>query len=674
VRRILPLILGLAALAGASGQDDDTIVVTEAVLHLGNDEVEDWPEASRLPDAQRLELEFPARRHARECVLVMRHRDVNDPWTIRINGRDVGQLVVGAERAFHAYPVPPSVLLTGTNRLEIESARGEDDITIGEITLHLHTLREHFDLRPLDVRVLDAATGKGIPARITIVSVDGERPDVYYADTERHAVRPGIVYTADGPAHLEVPAGKYRVTATRGPEWSLASAPVDLAEGVANQVELELRHEVEVAADTHIHTLQFSGHGDASALERVVTLAGEGVELAIATDHNHNTDYRPFQRELRLERWFTPVTGNEVTTDLGHFNAFPLEPGDPVPDFEKKTWQGLADEIRSKGARAVILNHPRWPEAETGPFGVTGLDRFTGERAAGTPLPVDAMELINSTTLERDPLFLFGDWFALLNHGERIAAVGSSDSHTVGDPVGQGRTYVPSATDDPARIDPDAAAEAIAEGRTTISMGIFVELRVASGEPGAGDLASGRTFRVDRARTFSLELRVASPSWVRPRRALFFVNGFRVAEHTLEPTPGLAFDERIVQAVPVPEHDAWVVCVVLGDGVADPSWTTLNPYTLAATNPVRLDVEGGPRGWSSPRETAARWLGEDGGDPRGKSGSEIAALLAAGDDAVGVQLLSLLRARLSAAAFAELAAELDEHVKARPPLHEYLHR
>ena len=30
---------------------------------------------------------------------------------------------------------------------------------------------------------------------------------------------------------------------------------------------------------------------------------------------------------------------------------------------------------------------------------------------------------------EKDPLFLLEDWFALLNRGERLAAVGSSDSH-----------------------------------------------------------------------------------------------------------------------------------------------------------------------------------------------------------------------------------------------------
>mgnify|MGYP001602924364 CR=1 FL=1 len=44
--------------------------------------------------------------------------------------------------------------------------------------------------------------------------------------------------------------------------------------------------------------------------------------------------------------------------------------------------------------------------------------------------------MINATTEEPTPMLLFRDWFALLNNGVRIFAVGSSDSHTVGEPVG----------------------------------------------------------------------------------------------------------------------------------------------------------------------------------------------------------------------------------------------
>ena len=59
--------------------------------------------------------------------------------------------------------------------------------------------------------------------------------------------------------------------------------------------------------------------------ERVIAIAGEGIEIAVATDHNHHTDYRPTMDKVGVKEDFTAITGNEVTTPIGHFNAFPFD-------------------------------------------------------------------------------------------------------------------------------------------------------------------------------------------------------------------------------------------------------------------------------------------------------------------------------------------------------------
>src|SRR6185503_15507064 len=100
------------------------------------------------------------------------------------------------------------------------------------------------------------------------------------------------------------------------------------------------------AADTHIHTLTFSGHGDANVEERMLTLAGEGVELAIATDHNHFTDYRPYQSRLELNSYFTPVIGDEITTTNGHLNAFPFTLDSKVPLYKEGDWVKIVADAR----------------------------------------------------------------------------------------------------------------------------------------------------------------------------------------------------------------------------------------------------------------------------------------------------------------------------------------
>ena len=53
------------------------------------------------------------------------------------------------------------------------------------------------------------------------------------------------------------------------------------------------------------------------------------------------------------------------------------------------------------------------------------------------------MEVLNSSAQQSDFMLVYRDWFALLNHGYRITAVGSSDGHDVSRYiVGQGRTYI----------------------------------------------------------------------------------------------------------------------------------------------------------------------------------------------------------------------------------------
>lgn len=632
-------------------------VSTERVLdatyhHLGNDKAEEWPEASVEPEGTSFELEFEAGANPQECLLYIHQRDVDSPWTIELNGSDVGLLRPSDDQIDAWYVLPAGSLSDGTNRLRIHSEGGSDDITLGNLRLVSATRREHFETRLVQVRVTERDTdpARGLPVRLTLVDLEaqGEAPDVFFGEAETTAVRPGVVYTSNGDASFELPRGRYEIHALRGSEWGHAMESVDLTEPGAVRVDLSLAREVAtpgfVAADTHIHTLTFSGHGDASVDERMVTLAGEGVELAIATDHNHQLDYRPYQEKLGLNEHFTPVVGNEVTTENGHFNAFPLPPGTDVPPYQVKDWVKLVEGIRAKGARVVILNHPRWPSIDSGPFGLYLFDRKTGERhadadgflIAGDTAPrfaFDAMELVNSTTLQDTPHYILQDWFAILNHGERISAVGSSDSHTVGDPVGQGRTYVRSSTDDPARIDVDQACEAFLRGDTSVSLGIYAELVVDE------RFVPGALIPV-RGGNVALRLRVAAPGWVRAQRVEVFVNGLRRNSEELTGPRGVPLDRTLEMQLPAPAQDAWLVCLVTGEGVKDPCWRTMKPYTMAATNPVWLDVDGDGE-FRGPHAQARRLVDRYAGEL-----DSLAEAMRRFDRSTQLQVMALMRARV----------------------------
>lgn len=576
--------------------------------HLGDSEIKDWPGVAEKPEGTAFHLKFMASANPTPVTLRFRQRDVDGVWRLGVNGKEITGLQRIRPDKTASYEIPAGVLHDGENQLDIVPDNKTDDIAIGQIVLHDVPLRRLLDLQTLDLGVTDADSGHALPARISIVAADGSLPEIYTPKTEKIALRDGIVYLA-GNATVELPAGKYQVAATRGMEWSRDEETVDLTQAPA-KANFQLRREVDtrgfVAADTHIHTYTFSGHGDATVPERLLSLAGEGVELAVATDHNHNTDYRPEQEKLGLNNYFTPVTGNEVTTPIGHFNAFPLKPGREVPPFKETNWVKVVDGMRMKGATVVILNHPRWPKIDDSPFSKEGLNRATGERASGARFTFDAMELINSTVEMRDPLYLFNDWFALLNAGEKITAVGSSDSHTVGDPVGQGRTYIPSSMDDPSKLNVDELCENLLKGRATISMGIYCEAKV-NGKFGPGDLVPVDDGKVE------VELRIAAPDWIHPTKAMLFLNGEKKAEQTVASEIGKPTNATLKFALPATGVDAYLVGVVVGDPVKYAGWKTLNDYTLAAANPVYLDVNGDGR-YNSPRDSAQRILASVGGD------------------------------------------------------------
>ncbi len=642
---VCALLGWIAAAERQDGQEGPGRWLDERYHHLGNDRTKDWPEASEAPEGTRLELRFTSDANAGEWTLFVDQRSIDNTWRLKANGVEIARLKAGSALATRSYSIPAGALAAGENVLSFEPDDPTDDVVLGRVRLVEQSLRELHRSQPVRVRVRDAAERSSMPARVTAIDAQGKPALILYGERPNTAVRDGVIYVSDDGASFELPLGTYTLYATRGPEWSVATQTLTLAEGGAAALEFELRREVDtrgfVAADTHIHTLQFSGHGDASADERQVTLAGEGVELAIATDHNHNIDYAPFQRSLGLSRHFTAVVGNEVTTKVGHFNGFPLRAGDAIPDHKLEDYVQIVAGIRAKGAKVVILNHPRWPSHEDSPFGNHHLDHLLGRFDPPLELTVDATEMINATTEELEPMLLFRDWFALLSRGVRIFAVGSSDSHTVGEPVGQGRTYAPSASDDPARIDVDALCEAIKNGRTTIGMGIFASLR-AGEAAGPGDTVSG-------AATLAFELRVQTPSWVRARKAQMFVNGVLHAERDVPHSAGSPTDARLSFELAPHAHDAWVVFVVSGDGIQGPHWKQLNPYTLAATNPVFVDVDGD--GWQSARELAQLWVSAAASD------DELRARLAAADDTARVHLL--------AAALEQLAGDASKSAQAQ---------
>lgn len=463
------------------------------------------------------------------------------------------------------------------------------------------------------------ALGELVAGRLTFVADDGERDLFTRTDAAPldMAVRKNVVNSLSGRGAITVPPGRYEIWASRGLEWSTARRALDLAEGDEAQWTATLHHEIDttgwISADFHLHTLTHSGHGDANLEERIITLVAEGVELAVATDHNHNTDYGPTIEALGAQRELTAVTGNEVSVPIGHFNAFPLEPDRPIPPTDARDagtlFRLLHDEPNRYGVTPIVqLNHPRWLGIDY--FNQTGLDPVSGVSTdAAWSADFDTIEVFNAPEgwgyYDADVVdipvgssvhWVLGDWYMLLNRGHRTTAVGNSDSHTVHfEFAGYPRNYVPSATDDPAAIDVAEVVGELRRQRAFTTSGPFVEARIG-GEP-LGGMARASDGAV------RLELRIQAASWIDCDRVVPIYNG-----QALEPipVPDTRRIERLVADVELAvPRDGWICLRVEGDDslapIVDGGQRPVLP--LAVTNPVWIDADGDGE-WTSPWKQA----------------------------------------------------------------------
>ena len=630
-------------------------VLDPRMHHLRSGAEREWTEFPEQAEADHLEILFTASPNAVEQTLRLRHRDLKQTWKLLLNDRDLGRLPQDENEMITFWSVPPGTLRQGENRLRVTGAgKLSDDVLIGDVRLIDRPRLAALSVATLDVSVSDADDDQPLPCRITITDAAGALMTVGRASDLRTAVRPGVVYTADGHLRCGLPAGKCVVYAGRGFEYSVMRVDIEVDDepGPELRVMLKLRRQVPtqgyVCCDTHCHTLTHSGHGDATLAERMVTLAGEGIELAIATDHNIQIDYRAAAREAGVQPYFTPVIGNEVTTPrIGHFNVFPIDPGSPVIDHTGSNWESVFRSIhQAPGVQVIVLNHPRDVHGGFRPFGPAQHIGPAGENLNDWKLEANAVELINSGALQSDPLLVYRDWFGLLNRGLRLTGVGSSDSHDVARHfVGQGRTYIRCDDSDPSQIDVAAACRSLSEGRALVSLGLLAEVQVED-RFGPGDLAP-----VDDA--LNVHVRVLGPDWTRVRRVLLFLNGSLVREAEVADEPGemqpagLKWEAR--WTFPRPAHDAHLVVVALGPGVKElywpipksyqPSSPDWHSYVLASSGVVWLDADSSGT-FTSAFEYAAGLVGRTKG--------ELAPLLqqlADYDEAVAIQAASQLRAR-----------------------------
>jgi hypothetical protein len=386
-------------------------------------------------------------------------------------------------------------------------------------------------------------------------------------------------WARDGTLEMQVPEGTYRLTTTRGARHEVVSQEVEVLAGQVVEVSAAMpeafRAEGWLHGDPHSHA---SPSADASTtmVQRLLTMAGMGVQVHFGTDHDHVADYRPLVDALGLSEVLTSVVADEVSPPLrGHMNIYPLTPEPALSNQGAWQWwnelpsstEDVIDRLLERHGPDIVIqaNHPTddgvlwaagWSEGEIA-FEGSWTDRFT------------ALEVLNAGST-RDYLSV---WWDLITRGHPVTPVGVSDAHgPFSGHLGLSGTYLGVGVSAPSELTDVALVEAMRAARVVVSRGPFLELSVSPGST----VSAGTTVTAS----------ARSASWIGVDRLILWKDGEEVQRAS---GPDAVFDL-------VTDTDAVFVITAEGDQPMQPV-DDRTPWAMSG--PYFVDVAGD--GWTPPK-------------------------------------------------------------------------
>jgi hypothetical protein len=504
-------------------------------------------------------------------------------------------------------------------------------------------------IEPLGFLRFAPAFEDGGPGRVIVVGVPPTADPVFGAEllgfridgapassgTETRELH--FVGGPSDPARVAIAPGRYRLIATRGLEYGLASAEVEIPANGAEVLVAPFRplRVIELqgiaSADLHVHA-QASDDSAMPNAARLASFVAEGVDVIVSSDHDHLGEYGPALAALGVEGRIHVLQGVEATSSapseqapwtLGHSNAWPI-PFLPTahrrgaPPTQDRTLAQLYAELRSQyGARVVQLNHPMGkrrgepddqaylthlgsqglPADPERPLGESPNDELmlTAPDGRTRAIDFDAIELMNGDSREQY-LQVRELWHSFLRQGLRRTATANSDTHGPDEIAAYPRNYVYLGAGDAAWKESEFDA-AIRAGRLFGTNGPLIAAFTANGQRMGDDVAAPGGKVV-------VELAVAAAPWVPVEEVRLLANGEVLRRWSQLPAgdspPTLRLRERVELVL---ERDSFLTLEAGAPlEVAAAAWTASHPgdYTqvvargfvpAAFSNPIWVDAD-----------------------------------------------------------------------------------
>jgi len=328
------------------------------------------------------------------------------------------------------------------------------------------------DLQPparLALKVRDARNGRPLDARISIES--GQRNAVGYLG------RPVFFTELDavGDADLTLAPGHYGLRISSGGGFTTPSRllELELAPGGQREARVELTPEFEpraqrwFGADLHHHADQAEAVTPPEFLARSQLAAG--LDLLFVSDHDSAANHAPLQA-IAARRGVPFMPGMELSPSWGHFNAYPLQLGEPLRiDTGTATAHEILAEGRRLGAIAIQANHP---------FITYGY--YTSAAAGTVPGGFDpGIDLLEINASEPGEDKVAAQLWQYWNEGRRIFFTAGTDTHDVWE-AESGRVRVFAHVE--GALDAAAFARALKDGHAYVSYGPLLQPSIPFGD------------------------------------------------------------------------------------------------------------------------------------------------------------------------------------------------
>jgi hypothetical protein len=463
------------------------------------------------------------------------------------------------------------------------------------------------------------------------------------------------IYRADGE-QLLLPPGDYTVEAGRGPEYEVQRLSLTVPEeGGDPRIDVPLRRWIHLAerhwysGDHHVHAAGCSHYETPSEgvtpADMIRHIVGEDLNVGCvlswgpcwyAQKQFFEGGTHPLSRPRHLMRYDVEVSGFP-SSHAGHLCLLRLREDDfeGVETIEEwPSWTLPVNRWAKRQGGVVGYSHSGWglQTPDIGPGGQrvapgTGrapdtlpdhaMPRFDGIGANEfiVTAPLDACDFISA--VDTPAVWELNIWYHVLNCGLRTRISGETDFPCIyGERVGLGRAYVKMPADRP--LDFDGWVDGLRDGRSYCSEGLshiidFSVDGVGVGEPGP----DGRLSQVTLPAPGSVTVRFDAAALLEPvvterteairsarldAKPYWHIERARIGAGRTVPV------EIIVNGHPVARRE------LVADGRVEPlefaiditqsSWVAARVFPAVHTNPVWVEVAGGP---VRPSRRSARW-------------------------------------------------------------------